>query len=203
MTENDQAIDEFWRWFQEHRPDFDKLTDTADPFWDIAVGELKRLNEHLWFELSKPDGEAREFIITAEGHEGAFPIVDKIVARTPNVLGWQFIALKLPMGFDFKTNYEGISFDPRSMWFLPLTNASHPRDFGLRVGVPNFTPRIKRQSESAILVILDTALGERVAAQEIGFVELCALPDRPATAGYIQLRELPKYIEWRKRNLSK
>jgi hypothetical protein len=106
------------------------------------------------------------------------------------------------MGFDFKTTYEGISFDPRSMWFLPLESSSCPQDLGLRIAVPNFAPAIKRQAQNAVLVILDTALGERAAALDIQFVEVSALSDSPDADGYIELYELPTYIEWRKRKLN-
>jgi hypothetical protein len=199
MNDSHQAIDQFWCWFQSHRSDFDALTDTNAPFWDIAVGQLQRLDEHLWFELSQPNGDAREFIVTAEGHEEVFPLADAIVDRAPKIPGWQFLALKPPMGFDFQTTYEGISFDPRSMWFLPLDSRSRPQDLGLRVGVPNLTPAVKRQAQNAVLVILDTALGERAAALDIQFLEVSTLPESPDSQGYIELCELPKYIEWRKR----
>src|SRR5208283_3759577 len=123
-------------WFQAHRAGLDVLTDAAAPFWDVALGQLKQLDKHLWFELSKPSGDDREFIVTAEGHADIFQLVDALVAHAPRSPGWQFIALKPPMGFDFTTTYEGVLFDPRAMWFLPLNSSSNEGDLGLRVGVP-------------------------------------------------------------------
>jgi hypothetical protein len=93
------------------------------------------------------------------GYQEDFPLVKAIIACAPNIRGWSFIALKPPMGFDFTTNYEGILFDPSSMWFLPLVSNSRPQELGLRVGVPNLIPAIKRQAGNAVLVILDTAFG--------------------------------------------
>src|SRR6266536_1946461 len=83
---------------------------------------LKRLDQRLWFEVSEPDGSDREFVITAEGHAAAFPLVDAIVAAAPQIPGWRFISLKPPMGFDFVTTYENIQFDPRTgfcRWRVP------------------------------------------------------------------------------------
>jgi len=194
-----EPIQEFWRWFQDHRTEFETLTDTAAPFWDVALGQLKRLDKHLWFELSQPDHNDREFIITAESHADVFQLVDTIVARAPRILGWQFIALKPPMGFDFTTTYEGIRFEPRAMWFLPLENDSRPDDFGLRVGVPNLTHDIERQANNAIAVILETALGERAAALNIQHLEVFTLPESPESQGYMPLYELPDYISSRRR----
>lgn len=199
MNHRDEAIHEFWRWFQAHRAEFDGLTDTADPLWDVAVGRLKRVDAHLWFELSQPGRDDREFIITAEGHAEVFPLVEIIVALAPQIVGWKFIALKPPMGFDFNTTYEGILFEPRTMWFLPLDSSTRPDHLGLRVGVPNFTPDIERQSNNAVAAILDTALGERVAALDIQYLEVSTLPESPESHGYVKLSELAAYIEWRKR----
>ena len=199
MSQQHESSEEFWVWFQAHQADFDVLTDTSDPFWDEAVSRLKRLDQRLWFEVSDPSGSDREFIITAEGHAAAFPLVDAIVAAAPHIPGWRFISLKAPKGFGFVITYEGIPFDPRTMWFLPLESASRPQDFGFRVGVPNFSPAVERQASNAVAVILDTALGERAAALDVQHVEVSRLPGSPEAAGYIELYELPSYIEWRKR----
>jgi hypothetical protein len=199
MNECHEAIQEFWCWFQAHRAELDVLTDTAAPFWDVALGQLKQLDKHLWFELSKLSGDDREFIVTAEGHADIFQLVDALVAHAPRIPGWQFIALKPPMGFDFTTTYEGVRFDPRAMWFLPLNSSSGEGDLGLRVGVPNLTPDIQRQASNAVAVILDTALGERAAALDIQHLEVFALPGSPASCGYIPLYELPGYIASRRR----
>ncbi|MCE9553507.1 MAG: hypothetical protein K8T91_09045, partial [Planctomycetes bacterium] len=193
MKDTRKAIAEFWRWFQLHRGNFDAITGAAAPFWDTALGELQRLDKRLRFELSEPMGNTREFIFTVEGHKEAFPLVDNIVVNAPTIPGWHFIALKPPMGFDFKTTYEGINFDPHSMWFLPLESESNAQDLGLRVGVPNFNAAIMRQARNAVLIILDTALGERAAALDIQYLEVAHLPDSPDSSGYIELCELPSY----------
>jgi hypothetical protein len=199
MNERLHAIQDFWRWLQAHRADLDVLTDSDASFWDLALTELKRLDKHLWFELSKPDGGNREFIVTAEGHTEIFSLVDALVAHAPLISGWDFIALKPPMGFDFVTHYEGIQFDPSAMSFLPLENKSDPLKLGLRIGVPNFVLDVQRLASSAVLVILDTALGERAAALDVDYVEVSSLPDSPESCGYIALPELPHFIDYRKR----
>src|SRR5687768_16865412 len=158
MSQSDKPIDEFWRWFEGRRGDCARLSGTSDPFWDEILAQLKKIDERLWFEMSRGEDE-REFIITVERHTDAFPLLDNIVARAPALSGWKMIALKPAMGFAFVTTYEGIRFDPRTMWFLPLESASRPQDFGMRVGVPNFKEEIERPASNAVEVILDTAIG--------------------------------------------
>jgi hypothetical protein len=198
MTDR-SAIIEFWRWFELHRNELDVLVDSASPLWDKVLVSLHRIHKSLWFELSRRDGSDREFIITAEGQIDVFPVVEALVAQAPTLAGWQFLALKPPMGFDFSTTYESVCFDPRTMWFLPLDSSARPENLGLRIGVPDFAPVIAREAKNAVLIILDTGLGERSAALDIQHVEVASLPDDPATEGFIELPELPAYIAWRKR----
>jgi hypothetical protein len=194
MEDLDQAIDEFWNWFRNHRAEFDSLVNPDTPFWDVAVNELKRINRLLWIELSHPDGGTRDFIITVEGHCEAFPIVEAIIARAPQIEGWNFIALKPPMGFDFTTNYEGITFHPSAMWFRILGNSYQPQGLALQIGLPNLTTANRRQAQNAMLIILDTALGERAAATLLHAIDVVPLPNNPSASGYTQLPKLPALI---------
>jgi hypothetical protein len=40
--------------------------------------QIKKVDEPLWFELSRDSHPAREFIVTAEGHVSSFPIAEKL-----------------------------------------------------------------------------------------------------------------------------
>jgi hypothetical protein len=202
MGISDNAGRDFWRWFQDHQSEFDRLSEPEEPFWDIALGELKRVDERLWFELSETGVPVREFVVTAEGRVEAFPIAVALVSHAPEVEGWTFVALKPPMGFDFTTRYEGMLFDAGQMWFLPLESASRPDDFGIRVGIQGLESMDAAVAQRAVLVILDTALGERSAALEIHHVEVVELPADPQSLGYFELPELPAYLSWRKKTQS-
>lgn len=175
------------------------MVDPDSALWDQAVAHLKAIDSRFWFELSQPDGESREFILTAEGAKEAFPIAEITIAEAPAFPDWQFIALKPAMGFDFATRYEGVLLEPKKMWFLPLQSASRPNDLALRVGVPELMPEVQRQAANGVLVILDTAIGERSAALDIAHVEVCVLPQKPEDEGFLELPELPSYISWHKR----
>ena len=196
-----QAIEDFWRWFSEAKSSFELLAETEDPLWDFALGKLKTIDEGLWFELSDLDVTPREFIITAEGISELFPLVEEIVQKSPKDPNWKFVALKPPLGFDFVTEYEGIQVDPKDLWFLPLDSGTISSVLELRIGVRSYEPEKQEAVSSATLLILDTALGERIASQEIHVVEVCALPASPEKEGYFALPELPAYLAWRKREL--
>jgi hypothetical protein len=201
MADEKHRIEEFWAWFSTHKLEFSRLA-LDEPFWDIALEQIKKVDKHLWFELSRDSHPAREFIVTAEGHVSSFPIAEKMVRLAPNIEGWAFIALKPPQGFQFTTTYEGTRFDPREMWFLPLESKSHPRDLCVRIAVPGLDCMDKTTAHSAVLVILDTGLGERSAALDLQHTEVTELPTDPESLGYIELPELADYVAWRKKRLA-
>lgn len=198
MKESDDAIRDFWSWLQAHGAELTALVKPEEPFWDVVLRELRGVDERLGFELSEPDGDTREFVLTAQGEKDLFPLVDELVAKAPRMDGWTFVALKPPMGFDFATVYEGVRFRPLEMWFLPLENASLPHVVGLRIGIPDLQPDAKRRATAAVEMILRTGLGERSAATDIGPVLVASLPRNPKSEGYIELADLPAYIKWRK-----
>ncbi|MGD0859047.1 MAG: hypothetical protein ABR912_06980 [Terracidiphilus sp.] len=192
----------FWQWFEDHQSEFNSLSSPDEPFWDRAVEQIKKVDERLWIELSAASDAVREFIVTAEGHVEAFPVAEKLVNLAPGIDGWIFVALKPPMGFAFTTRYEGTLFEPHRMWFLPLESPSHPQEFGIRVGIQGLESMDERVACNAVLVILDTGLGERSAALDIQYIKVSELPPDPGSLGYIELPELPAYIAWRKRTSS-
>lgn len=192
----------FWQWFLDHLSEFNSLSKPDEPFWDLAVEQIKKVDKRLWIELSESGNPVREFIVTAEGHVEAFPVVETLVGLAPSIEGWAFVALKPPMGFTFTTRYEGILFDPGHMWFLPLKSSSQPQDLGLRIGMHGLESIDGNIARNAILVILDTGLGERSAALDIQFTQISELPPNPESHGYIELSELAEYMAWRKRTLS-
>ena len=194
-------IQAFWEWFADHHSEFNSLSNPDDQFWDLAVEQIKKVDSRLWIELSEAGKTVREFIVTAEGHAEAFPVAEKLVSLAPGVEGWVFVALKPPMGFTFTTRYEGTLFEPRQMWFLPLESPSKPQDLGLRVGIQGLESIDEKVACNAVLVILDTGLGERSASLDVQYIQVAELPPDPESLGYIELPELPDYITWRKRAL--
>lgn len=202
MAGEEHRIEKFWAWFVAHQAEFSRLASPDEPFWNVALGQLKSVDEHFWFELSRNRPPVRELIVTAEGHVSSFPTADKLVRLAPKVEGWSFGALKPAQGFEFTTTYEGTRFEPRRMWFLPLVRESHPCDLGIRVAVPGLDRMDRSKAHRAILVILDTALGERSAALDLQHTEVAEIPTDPASLGYIELSELADYIAWRKKRLA-
>jgi len=191
---------QFWIWFSENESRISEA-DPDLPIFDEILRKLQVLDSRLYFELST-NQDPKDFVITAQGNTQLFPFIDMLVSSAPSIPGWKITALKPPMGFEFTTQYEDIALDPSQMWFLPLESKKDPASLGLRVAAPNLDPK-QKWARAAVLAIIDTGIGERSAAIDIQMVQLESLPDKPEDCGYIELVELAKYIDWRKKRLKK
>ncbi|SEK54251.1 hypothetical protein SAMN05216359_102146 [Roseateles sp. YR242] len=193
-----KQINAFWSWLLSHQSDLDTLQSPDDEFWDVLLARLQAVNAGLWFEVSVPGENDREFVITAQGDWELFPLVDALVSVAPDVPGWTFVPLKPPMGFDFGIRYEGVELEPKNIWFEPMVDPDAPEVLGLRIAVLGFNDDQEQDFANGLLLILDTALGEKSAATDVDLVEVCEMPENPEEEGFLPLPELGSYVEWRK-----
>jgi hypothetical protein len=188
----------FWQWFAENEARFRAALGRPDKgaLLDEIEEHLHAFNSELFFEIGGVPGGPTELVITAAGRRALFPVVHDLVVAAPALEGWSFTALKPPQGFDFQTQFGAATVDPGTCWFLPLESAAEPTLLGLAVGCPGFVAAARQDFENAVLVAVDTGLGERRAAEEIGHVEVGPLSAAPAEEGLVELLELPAFLDW-------
>ncbi|MCP4603061.1 MAG: hypothetical protein GY847_21520 [Proteobacteria bacterium] len=102
------------------------------------------------------------------------------------------------MSFDSIFEHEGITLNPKEMWFLSMTTQRDPTLLGLRIGIKNLAEGDISKTAEAVQALLNTNLGEKTVADEIQHVEVIKAPDEPEKQGYVPVPELTTFIEWRK-----
>jgi hypothetical protein len=197
-----QKINAFWTWLVSRQSDLNAMDSPEEPFWDEMLERLKTLNDGLWFEVSAPGDGDREIVITAQGEWELFPLVEAMVSVAPELPGWSAVALKPAMGFGFTIGYRGLELDPQGIWFEPLVDPDAPEVLGLRVAVQGFNDDQEEDFANGLLLVLDTALGERAAATDVDLVDVCEVPADPDDEGFLPFTELGSYLAWRKSRLT-
>jgi hypothetical protein len=213
---DDTTVSRFWAWFRANDAKLREMSTEDDPLWDIALAQLQRVNKGLRFEMSDPHKGRRDFVITAQGDKTLFPLVDSMVVAAPRMDDWTIVALNPAKGFDIVVDVEGVKYDPKSIWFLPLDDVRHPPDpqarwsignlfpgdFGIRFGVPGLRDEDHDGAAFAAARILEAVLGERERAVAVQYVEIARLPIDPAQDGFIRLLELAAYIATHRRRIA-
>lgn len=185
----DQRI--FWSWFERNEQRFrDVEVAQKEQLLDELLEVLHGYCPNLWFETGRADDGVSELIISAEGNTEYFSAVRTLVATAPPIHGWRFIAFKPAMGIDFDTRYAGITFSPKTAWYLPLRSSSDPTALGLRIGYAHFDPTRSQDFLTGTYIMLGCMLGELVLGEHVQHIEVTALPSSPASSGYSPLSEI-------------
>ena len=186
----------FWNWFLKNERDLRNQKALREGMIDQAYEQIRRVDQGLAIEIGgDPKKGPTELIISAQGKKELFSLVDQVIARAPKVEGWLFIALKPAMGFELEYEYDGKKLDPRKLWFQARTPKDAPGMLGLEVFIPGYSEVDKTETVEAVFRILDSAMGERLTAEMIRYVDVSKLPDNPEKEGYIKFVELPDFIK--------
>jgi hypothetical protein len=187
----------FWSWFRGFA---DRLPcdDVPHALQDELLSQLHCYDDRLFFLICTNTSPC-ELIITAEGNKEAFQSADSLVAAAPELDRWTFIALKPPMGFDFRHTDGPISIDVSKLWFMPTISSADPSALGIVVAFPDADLVLENQSVDTAYTILETSIGERSCTNDIAHVAVDDLPEAPEENGYVKLFQLPDYIAFHKR----
>jgi hypothetical protein len=189
------TADELWRWFAANQLRLRQVSDDpGDPLHDALLGELHRFDDGIFFQIGGAPAGPTELILTADGELDVMPRVRALVDCAPAFEGWEIIALIPAQGFDFVTEHGPARIDVKRAWFAPRP-APGAATVGVRIACAEYDPRHDDDFVFAARVALLTALGERVAAEQVDPIEVGPLPADPAAEGYLQLPELPGYLE--------
>lgn len=182
---------QFWKWFEDNAGFLAKVKSGNDPILPKVTRELGKVHPGLDFEMGLGDNDQLEFIVSANGIKGVFPIVEQLVACAPTLPNWKIIPFRQPKGSVSEILYENFLLKAEDVWF----SYKHRMDkIDLTIYIRGLLPRNKEQAIGASFIFLDNMLGEYLVATGIGFIEHKPLPDSPAARGFQPLNEISKII---------
>ncbi len=159
-TEDPQkvAISSFWSWFTAHEAEYRDLSAVAERL-DVIGAEIRRIDPGLLAEFTlDPDG-TRVLVLTADGIQRLFPIVEATVAAAPPIPGWRIQALR-PAWATPDTNLQWkeqtLSFGD----FYAAWDAATPANVQIYVPLPAETT--EKDAATLGFVALDAVLGEKM-----------------------------------------
>ena len=192
----------FWKWFIDHNEQLVALGDLGDKEREALEGALQRqLTQYcdgLSYEIGEATANGRTLTFSAEGDTDLFRYVVELVDDAPDLDWWDFVAFKQPMGTALRVRFDKMLFDTQKMFFQQLECEEEPEMLGLRIAVENG----ERQDEDfqvGVYVTLEALMGEFDCATLIGYMETVPLPAEPFKSGFQKLDDLPKFVDWFKR----
>lgn len=195
----------FWEWFKRHNQEYHELQTKSKKemvYW------LNELNAHLrayykFFEFSiawKKDHNST-LTITVHGKVAHFKKVEALVAKAPDIPGWNIRALDGPRPMDFLPQHylRDAGLDPRDLYFSIDGENSGPAN--ITVYHPLYTEENSHLLLQLALTAAYNLLGERSYGLDIKNLEVENLSAADPNAIY-KIEDLPEIMGLRKSSLT-
>jgi hypothetical protein len=188
---------EFWSWFDDNA---ERLAQQGDPnhrsFRDLGR-KLKEVHPTLAFEVNGNVGGTRELVLSADGAVEGFAAVRALAACAPVEESWTVTAFRQPRSPGV-ARYGGVKLVSTDVWVdrRPAgdgTGDSVDLTVDLTVYLPDHRPDELHVRALGRLVI-ETVLGEVLAATRLGELAWASVPDDPRAAGLTSLDDLPALL---------
>lgn len=179
----------FWQWFEGSEQAYHNLPeDQLENLFDQLERKLHKVNKELVFEFSAElvSGK-REFIISADGLEEAFPSVIELVDRAPELKGFDIIAFKQPSQEECGISIDGITLTSEQVYFDYLYNPETEL-VDLKFFIEDFDPN-NMAYDQAVFIMMDSVLGEYDAATKVDSIELQKLREKEGLYPIMELRK--------------
>ncbi|WP_437186879.1 hypothetical protein SH668x_000246 [Planctomicrobium sp. SH668] len=186
----------FWNWFSKNAEEYRVISDDdRDAAFDKLHSHLYECHPELAIEVSPTDASGvNELTITSEGNIELFPLVEQIVAMAPAMQGWRVVAFRQPIDQDFVFESDGIRLDTQELQFRLEESFDDPGLVDLIIAVPNLDDADEDALETGVIILLESRLGEKVAAESIATLEVIDASMVTKRSGFQPFSELSPAI---------
>lgn len=175
-----------WAWLSESKNEVQSMS--AEAATERFAEALAKVDDRLGVEITDRSG-TRQVLITAGGEADAFRVVRRLVESAPKLSGWEFVALRPGVGFDFQVDAGGMVFEAKALSFQALGKGEAPSQLAIRLLVPN--PGLEAW-ETMGLEVIEAGIGEELCSR-IAYLEIGKREDD--SEGVFALESLGGWIE--------
>lgn len=176
---------EFWKWFQSNEAMLFDFEQDRERIFDDLLAEMHKVHPQLTFEFGPKNDGRREFVISADGINEAFPNVESLYAAAPKLTKWILVKFR-PRREPFDIEYGGVSVRADTVLLRLEPDGDQA---AIAVYIPGYSKAEYNTYATIAFLMLDQALGEYDVEMRVGTIEV---QDFPANrTGLLSLAELP------------
>jgi hypothetical protein len=158
---------------------------------DTLAGELHGIDSALTFELGPADKSPRDFIISADGIQAAFPTVFALAKAAPPLPKWHIVRFRPPRPGPWSIEVSGVKVDGTGVAFLAEKDGDKT---GVTLSIPGYRETGDHRYQQAAYLLLDGTIGEYAVEMQVGFIEFAPTASRPP-GNWRPLADLPRVID--------
>lgn len=189
----EQAIARFWNWVAAHEAQLFAVEYGHSPLLDEFLETLRAVDADLTFEFGPVCDGKRELVLSADGHQRAFPSVMRLCAEQPVLSKLDIIPFRprQPVAFDIELQGLRVSAD---RVHYHLCEDTEPGKIGVLLFIEGYEDERRREFCQIGFLFLDHALGEYDVEMSVGFIDIQGF-DSPHYEGSHPLVELPRHFD--------
>ena len=189
-------IKSFWKELKTNEIEIDKLP--TEKKLDRLNKMVKKISAELLIEFSINENKElpTDIVISANGKEELFPLVDKIVNSEYNSKIFTFTALR-----QANPDYVGFDYDGKELLIKAMAFVPHETEQGLGMEFIIFEKAMnvdRKFMQDYGLMTIDYLIGERIFAEEIIACDFYFKSDIDGETKAIPLTELNNYLNKRR-----
>jgi len=195
MNSRSETIRFFWDWFQFHAPQLRGIRSSQSPEYAEIERRLKKIGD-VHFEIGGgPEKSDLELVLTAHGNSDGFPLIDEIAAAAPRIEGWRICALKPPLLENLKIVFEGQAVESQRLWVRWAPGIPSEARPTLFICCEYFEePRRAEAWARGAWILVESYVGERAFASQLGEIEFVQRPADLAGEGFFRVDELARRL---------
>ena len=193
---------EFWDWFLTKEKEFHQSVKTheniEESFFDKLTPKLESLREGYFFLAGMKDDDTAELILTADGNIKNMVFVEELIACSPKIKGWSFIAHKPSSGAgDFNIKMHDLDFNFKNLSFYSVEDKNRPDFIELKIVHQNWSEENQEEITNGTFIFIDNLIGELNSLALIDNLEVIAPAE--IQKELIPMSKLEDFLIWREK----
>lgn len=156
----------FWSWFQKNENRLMNFEKEQDAVFKELHSQLMQVNQDVVFEFGSLVNGKREFVLSADGIDSAFPAVEKLYSAAPQMDKWAVVKFR-PRRDPCDLVYGGKKINVEDICYLLIKDHT-PDKVGIILFFNDFTEAEHDLWLGVGFLFLDQTLGEYDVATKLG-----------------------------------
>lgn len=181
---------QFWAWFGKNQGMLFHFERDQERAFGKLGAAMANVHPNLTFEFGPVEDGKREFVISADGIQDAFPAVERLHASAPSFPQWEFTKFR-PRRPAMTLQMGEVRLEPTD---IEVAIEADGDKAALTVFVRGYDESYSQQYMHGAFIMLDQAIGEYDMETKVGPIQVCSF-DKESQHERHSLDDLPRAFD--------
>ena len=184
----------FWQWFKSKKDAFYLIEEhNINSLLQHLTRRLHRIHKELTYELGPASNGKRTLVISSDGNQQLFPLVENLINQAPEFKKWRILAFRQPKDIDsVELKGKRLRYDEVKFSYKPLPG---------RLALTLFVNRYQKHPQLSRIIVpllLQNLIGEYETATYLTLHSYKDISEAPGVLNIYPLPELKRILNEKK-----